>query len=818
MNDKIGFAAVVVAAALTAGAVWEPAANWPVLKHYDQDHLYRVALPLGGIGTGSFSLGGRGELVDWVMMNATRREYIPAGFDNDYLTPFFAITLKGKKTPRLGKMLQGPTCPWERQQFTGKGTPNCGFAHFRKASFDGGFPFGTVNLEDRSMPVKVAVKGFSPFIPGDEVASGIPFGSLAYEVTNTSDEALEVSVAGLIPNLIGLNGSHDAQNRKPKNEFREGAGFRGIWYTASGLEPTHEAAGTMAFVTEETDGVSARLAIRRGNWSQTVHATQEWWRDFTDNGEFNAVQNGKPVASLAVKKTIAPGAKAVFAFHLFWHFPNRYGWGKRPCGNWYATQYADAWDVATKTLPRLSQLKARSLAFARAFAGCDYPAAMKERAAMNLAVYKGSGEFRDAAGRFMGFEGVGATFGCSSGSTTHVFNYEQATGFLFPYLARTKRDVEFNMMMRADGSIPCHQKLPLEPGKSASMCGHKVVDGQCGVMMKLYRDGLFSGDRAWFTQYLPQMKKSANYLWSPKGFDQNKDGLVDMREGQFNTYDICFCGPNPLAQFWYLGALRAAEEFAKVAGDTAFADECRRVFESGRRLTDEKLFNGEYYIQLLDDPELGQQMGNGCLSDQLLGQQTAHLLGLGYLAKPENVRKAAAAIAKYNFRQELADHCNYYRTYAMDEEAGLLLMTYPKVDEVKYPFTYWSEVWTGIEYTTAAELICEGLEKEALAILDGVCGRYNGLNRNPYSEIEWGHNYVRSLASWNVLMAWSGLKWNGLTGTLDFGPRTGRFFWSLNGAWGTATVSSDKVVLEVYEGKLDVKQVTKGGKPVAWSK
>lgn len=33
--------------------------DFPVLRHYDRDHLAKIALPLGGIGTGTVSLGRR---------------------------------------------------------------------------------------------------------------------------------------------------------------------------------------------------------------------------------------------------------------------------------------------------------------------------------------------------------------------------------------------------------------------------------------------------------------------------------------------------------------------------------------------------------------------------------------------------------------------------------------------------------------------------------------------------------------------------------------------------------------------------------------
>ena len=67
---------------------WQPSA-WPVLKQYDEQHLYQIALPLGGIGTGTVSLGGRGELRDWEIMNVPGKKYSTVTPGNN--APFFAI-------------------------------------------------------------------------------------------------------------------------------------------------------------------------------------------------------------------------------------------------------------------------------------------------------------------------------------------------------------------------------------------------------------------------------------------------------------------------------------------------------------------------------------------------------------------------------------------------------------------------------------------------------------------------------------------------------------------------------------------------------
>ena len=54
-----------------------PSGDWPVLKSYNQDQLLRIAMPIGGIGTGTVSLGGRGDLRDFEIMNRPAKGFRP---------------------------------------------------------------------------------------------------------------------------------------------------------------------------------------------------------------------------------------------------------------------------------------------------------------------------------------------------------------------------------------------------------------------------------------------------------------------------------------------------------------------------------------------------------------------------------------------------------------------------------------------------------------------------------------------------------------------------------------------------------------------
>jgi hypothetical protein len=289
---------------------------------------------------------------------------------------------------------------------------------------------------------------------------------------------------------------------------------------------------------------------------------------------------------------------------------------------------------------------------------------------------------------------------------------------------------------------------------------------------------------------------------------------------------------------FYLGALRAAEEMAKILGHADKAAEYRAVFESGKRKYGELLWNGEFYGQILNtalwkerrgpisaethpdsmlaDTEPRHQYGPGCLADMLLGQWFARVVGLGDLLPPEQVKSALQAIHRYNFRRDLTHHATVQRVYALNDEAGLLLCTWPEGGRPKYPFPYADEVWTGIEYQVAAHLIYESLIEEGLAIVNGVRDRHDGAKRNPWDECECGHHYARAMSSWSLILALSGYHYDAGRQHLAFAPKINedsfRGFFSAGSAWGTfsqeRTGGDYRAALQVFWGELTLQALS----------
>jgi uncharacterized protein (DUF608 family) len=806
---------------LLSAQEWKPA-DWPVLKSYDREHLFQIALPLGGIGTGTVSLGGRGELRDWEIMNIPGKKYSTVTVGNN--APFFAIHVKPEGKEATATLLSGPLYTHEYLHYEGRPVNHHGLPRFADASFDAAYPFGQVRLSDGALPVKVTVKGFNPLVPGDEEASGLPVAVLAYEVTNTGDRPLEVAVCGSLRNFIGKDGSQSRTDwkgdyiptgaRANRNEYRQTGDIRGIYFYSEGVAQDDPAWGTMALTTQTGADVTFRTSSKADDWNNAI---LNFWDDFSADGlltERPRPENeDDPMASLSVRKTIRPQQTETFTFFLTWHFPNRKAWSNTVVGNWYSRSYPDAWKAAETIRPRIPKLERQTLAFVNALLATTCPDVVKEAALFNLAVLRSQTVFRLPSGHLMGWEGTMDRFGSCHGSCTHVWNYEVATPFLFGNLAKTMRDVELNYATRDDnGLMNFRASLPLSEAAKGSSA---AADGQMGCIMKAYREWQLSGDNAFLEKNWPQVKKALSYAWTEKGWDGNRDGV--MEGSQHNTMDVNYFGPNPQMGFWYMGALRAAEQMALAMKDRDFAKKCRTLFEQGSSWMDEHLFNGEYYEHKITDPNTFEyldlqnpdveiprfQLGPGCLVDQLVGQYMAHICGLGYLGKRENIRTTLASIMKYNYVEDFSRHFNNMRSYVLGNESGLLMASWPK-GRLEVPFPYFAEVMTGFEYSAAAGMIYEGMEADALKCIRAIRDRHDGARRNPFSEPECGHHYARSMASWATLIALSGFHYSGIDRVMTLTSRPGTYFWSNGYAWGACRVEAGSVELQVLKGALSL--------------
>jgi len=788
-----------------------PVIDWPILTRYDKEHLSQIALPLGGIGTGTVSLGGRGQLRDWEIMNRPSKGFNPQD-------TFFAIRVQPEGKPGVTRVLEGVLQTPYEGDFGAKESV-AGLPRFREVEFAAAYPLAQVCLEDQSVPLKVRMEAFNPLLPLDADRSGLPLVFFRFVLANPGSLPANTSIAFSIENFIGYDGV-EGKAEGSVIEYQEESEFRGLFLRSEEVPADAPQAGTIAVVTLNKDA-SWRHWTTNKAWRSDLLA---FWDDFSEDGALNAhSEPGSSHASLATLCTVPPHGEENITFILAWHFPNRTakgcGWALSPgedvgyVGNHYAQKFENAWDVVGQTLGELPELERRTVEFVKTFCASTLPQTVKEAALNNLSTLRTQTSFRTADGRFWGFEGCSSKSGCCTGSCTHVWNYEQATAFLFPELARTMREVKFKFSTTENGAMAFRTPLPL-----CQLQGSvgTAADGQMGCVMKLYREWQLSGDEQFLQEMWPQAKKVLAFAWEPGSWDADQDGVMEGK--QHNTYDVEFYGPNPMMEAWYLGALRAAEEMASSMGDTEFAARCRELFERGSKWTDENLFNGEYYEQQIDPEHPDYQFGSGCLVDQLVGQYMAHVLELGHLLNPENVRTTLKSLHKYNFKNDLFDHWNVMRTYALNDESALLICTWPRGGRPERPFPYFSEVMTGFEYQAAVHMLYEGLLDEGLEVIRGIRNRYDGQRRSPWNEAECGNHYARAMASWGAVLALSGFHCSAVKKEIGFAPKINKdafqTFWSAGNAWGSfeqkVNDKTQQAVLHANQGEIEIKTLRLG--------
>jgi uncharacterized protein (DUF608 family) len=813
-------------------------ANHAFNGSYEGAHLEHIAFPLGGFGAGMVCLEGAGALSHVSVQHRPdlRRE------------PDMYAAISVQAPVPVARVLEGPVPSrklgrnFSIHSFSDV-SARWGLPRFQRASFKARFPFAEIALSDPAVPLQVKLTGWSPFEPGDADNSSLPVAGLEYKFTNTTaapvDAVFSFNALNFMaePDWVGdLKETGDAIKQMPGGFTLYGAGAANKPWDA----------GAFAIWVDDP-AVKINAAWPRG---AVLDVATLAWRDVEKGAcyERAALAAGPPApgASLFVPIRLTPGDSKTIAVRLAWFVQrsnlNRPGGGKvfgslkaladptryaedNAYKPWYAGRFADIDAVAVYWRENYDRLKHNAARFTQSFYDSTLPPEVLEAVAANLSILKSTTVLRQADGRLWAWEGSWDEIGSSEGSCTHVWNYAQALAHLFPALERTLRETELRVNQREDGHQDFRTALPIRPTPHTFQA---AADGQLGGIIKMYRDWRISGDTSWMRGLWPWIRSSLDNCI--RTWDPQHEGW--LKEPQHNTYDIEFWGPNGMCTSTYLAALRAAVLMGQAADDdvTLYA----RLLKKGIRLTETKLFNGEYFLQIVqwrnlqahfpedahgymatrspDMLALAQsegppyQYGSGCLSDGVVGAWLALVCGVGQVLSAPKVRSHLRAVHSNNFRQDLSTHVNPQRSaFALGREGGLLLCSWPRGRELSLPFMYSDEVWTGTEYQVASHLMLMGIPEEALEIVRTCRRRYDGRSRNPFGELEAGKWYGRALSSYALLQGLSGARYDAVDRVLYLKPAIKgdfRSFLSTATGYGTVGVRAGAPFIEVASGEI----------------
>ena len=266
--------------------------------YYSGKHLNHIAFPIGGIGAGMFCLEGTGA-ISHVSIN-----HKPELFNEPF--SFAAISVKGHENG--AKLLETQVPEWKLfgPAGTGLGSPgkSYGLPRFEKGHFLARFPFATVELEDKDIPLDVKVVGWSPFIPGDEDNSSLPAGALEYLFENNTSAEIEAVFSWNSRNFV-----REWVGRIV--EIENG-------FTLTGNPPNSGNAGLSVYIDDENTVVD--YCWFRGEWFDPHMVL---WKNIEEGNVVanKAVDEAAPGASIYVPFKLKPGEQKKIVVNLCWYQP-----------------------------------------------------------------------------------------------------------------------------------------------------------------------------------------------------------------------------------------------------------------------------------------------------------------------------------------------------------------------------------------------------------------------------------------------------------------------------------------------------------------
>ncbi len=624
-----------------------------------ENRYYPMGIPLGGIGAGYIDILPNGSTGNLVVNN----NWAAPISNCQGLSWAVAVSQNGAIVSKSLRAVDGPSI---------------GISQADKAVknflYQGCFPGALIQANDPELPIQIQVEAWSPFNPLDIEASSLPVAGFVFEVTNTSEQEVNITLAGAWENIIGTGFLQNPQNKtstsadsgtdvihdssasnarlgnriqllsKGKLLGIAGAETYGLRFTTDREMPFDRSANTigehvLCFQSQDGDIISALLGFDPEN-------PEIFWSDLGDDGLLRPWENlpettstanhQESNAALALTFTLAPGASRKVPCVFAWHMPNMV-MREKNLETWYTTFTKSAWEIALQFLSKYEKLRSESAEWFAYIDNSSLPVWLKDAYRDSLQIFITNG-VRTRSGAFSLLESPESDGGL--GSVTSRLLYQPALLSLFPELARNElllvRNLQFSNgeIPNFTGNINDSIGISYVPGAQSAK-----ADIACSFVLQLYRNWLWTGD----TDTLNDMYQGAQAAirWC-KSLDEDGDGLPPG--GAF------YPGLSPpevfigTADLW-MAALEASDRMALAYQDHIFSSDLAKIRPPAEDGLITNLWNGSYFAYGFDfrNPAEPKRI----FTAQLLSRWFGSLSGWGTLLPQEmhyaNLQTLAAA-------------------------------------------------------------------------------------------------------------------------------------------------------------------------------
>ncbi len=617
---------------------------------------------------------------------------------------------------------------------------------------------------DTDAPVRVSLRAWSPFIPGDIEASLLPGMVFEAHLQNSSGAAQRGTVAFSFSGPSHKETGADQYSRQALEGIGEhvtGVVVNGGWTSTPMMAP--RASYALGLIGEDKARFGGELGKDPEAWAKIAQQLPE----------VTANHGG---SSAAVDFELAPGAGRVVRFLVTWYSPQWKGGGNPSSDkgdtftHMYALRYRSARASALLLARRHESLLQRILAWQGAiYSDPALPVWLQDSLINNLHLITETGMWAAAGPPLPGWvkaeDGLFGMDECPRGCPQIEcipcsFYGNIPVVYFFPELAlSTLRG--YKGYQYPEGAAPwifggvTGQTPPLNMNTPTR--GYQVtLNGLCYAAM-VDRYALCWGHESSFTnEFYESVKRNTIFTVNLRPEYAPGDRVISMPTGNEGTEWFEAGKPGWSGMVAHVGGLhlaelRIAQKMAEQVGDADFARQCREWLEAGTNSMETKMWSGNYYLNFWE-PETGAK-SELVFGYQMDGQWVADFHGLAPVFSPERVKQTLATIARCNVALSKTGAANYahadgspapvggYGTYSyFPPEVLMLAMTYIYAGEREFGLDLARRCWQNItctwRYTWDAPNIMRG-DKDT-------------------GESVYGHDYYQDMMLWSLPAALAG--------------------------------------------------------------